>query len=179
MAPRQSDPSQNQPLRKLQLAVASAMEGFSDDQWSWHPPGKWSGAEVIEHLYLTYTGTIKGLERVMAEGKVAPTVPTWQHRIAKIVVIGLGHMPSGRESPERARPRGLPKEKVLAEILPKIAEMDECLNRCEQKLGNGPLLDHPIIGPLTAAEWKSFHLVHGMHHAKQLHRLREGALQKE
>jgi hypothetical protein len=34
------------------------------------------------------------------------------------------------------------------------------------------LLDHPILGPLTAAQWMKFHRVHGMHHVKQMQRLR-------
>jgi hypothetical protein len=176
MAPLQGDSA---PLHKLQQAVESAIDGLSADQQSWHPPGKWCATEVIEHLYLTYTGTIKGCERVIAAGKVNPTAPTWRQRAAKIVVIGFGHMPSGRESPAVARPRGLPAEKVIAEIVSKIAEMDELLNRAEQKFGNGPLLDHPVIGPLTAAEWKEFHFIHGMHHVQQIHRLREGAMRKK
>jgi hypothetical protein len=175
----ENETRRNQPLGKLQSAVALAMDGLSSDQLSWHPPGKWCATEVLEHLYLTYSGTIKGCDRVLAAGKVHPTAATWWQRVAKIVVIGFGHMPSGRESPERAKPRGLAKEVVLAEIVPKIAEMDESLSRCAQKFGTGPLLDHPIIGPLTAAEWKIFHFVHGMHHVKQIHRLREGATQKK
>jgi hypothetical protein len=57
--------------------------------------------------------------------------------------------------------------------------MDQFLSACEQKLGRGKLLDHPIIGPLTAGQWKQFHLIHGVHHTKQIHRLREAmSLQK-
>ncbi len=41
-------------LEKLQQAVEDAMEGLSDEDLSWHPPGKWCAAEVLEHLYLTY-----------------------------------------------------------------------------------------------------------------------------
>ena len=75
-----------------------------------------------------------------------------------------------------ARPRGVPIEKVLAEIGAKIAEMDEIITRCEEKLGaRSKLLDHPILGPLTAAQWRKFHLVHGRHHIKQI-RLRRGAV---
>ena len=63
---------------------------------------------------------------------------------------------------------------MLAEIGLKIAEMDDSIARCEQKLGSRrKLLDHPILGPLTAAQWRKFHLVHGLHHEKQLVRLRE------
>jgi hypothetical protein len=35
------------------------------------------------------------------------------------------------------------------------------------------LLDHPILGPLNATQWRKLHLVHGRHHLKQLLHLRE------
>lgn len=162
-----------EPLRKLQQEVASEISSLSPDQLTWHAEGKWCAAEVLEHLYLTYTGTIKGFERLMAASKPTITPATLKQRVAKIVVIGLGHMPSGREAPKMARPRGLPSEKVLGEIVDKIAEMDAFLSNCEAKFGHGQLLDHPILGPLTARQWKEFHLVHGLHHLKQIRRVRE------
>jgi hypothetical protein len=162
-----------EPLHQLRQSISSVIAGLSDEQTRWHPPGKWCAGEVLEHLYLSYTGTIKGCARVLATGKPLISPPTWRQRVRKAVIIGLGYMPSGRESPAVARPRGLPPAKVLAEILPKIAEMDEILSLCEQKLGRGDLLDHPIVGPLTTRQWKKLHLVHGLHHVKQIQRLQE------
>jgi len=53
--------------------------------------------------------------------------------------------------------------------------MDDMIARCEEKFGSSSkLLDHPILGPLTGAEWRKFHLVHGRHHVKQIRRLRQG-----
>ena len=161
-------------LKRLEQEIASAIEGMTAEQLSWHPPGKWCAAEVLEHLYLTYTGTIKGFQRVEAAGKPLATPATWSQRRRTLIVVGVGYFPTGREAPPVARPRGTPPEKVLAEIGPKIAEMDEIVARCEQKLGAGTkLLDHPILGQLTAAQWRKFHLVHGLHHGKQLRRLRQ------
>jgi hypothetical protein len=37
------------------------------------------------------------------------------------------------------------------------------------------VLDHLILGPLTAAQWRKFHWIHGRHHVKQILRLREQA----
>ena len=164
-------------LERLQNAITSAITGLSAEQLSWHPPGKWCAAEVLEHLYLTYTGTIKGFERVAEAGKPLATVSTWKQRGRTLVVVGFGYLPPGREAPAVARPRGVSPEKVMAEIGPKIGEMDDIIRRCEEKLGaRKKLLDHPILGPLTAAQWRKFHLVHGLHHAKQIRRLREGAV---
>jgi Protein of unknown function (DUF1569) len=93
------------------------------------------------------------------------------------VVVGLGYLPSGREAPPVARPRGIPPEKVLAEIGPRIVEMDAIIATCAQKFGvRKKLLDHPILGPLTAAQWSKFHLVHGLHHVKQIRRLRQSVM---
>ncbi len=159
-------------LEKLQHEIAAAVEGMTPEQLKSNPPEKWSAAEVLEHLYLTYTGTIKGFERVAA-GQLSASTPTFRHRARRVVVLGLSHMPSGREAPERTRPRGLPPEKILAEISAKITEMDEIIARCESAIGSGHLLDHPVLGPLTGAQWRKFHLVHGTHHVKQIRRLRE------
>ena len=163
-------------LQTLQRELASAVAGLSPEQLAWHPPQKWCVAEVLEHLYLTYTGTIKGFERFLAAGKPAHSISTWLNRGRALVVLGFGYLPSGREAPQFARPRGLPPEKVLAEISPKIAEMDAMIGRCQQQFGkNEKLLDHVFLGPLTAAQWRKFHLVHGRHHLKEIRRLRDAS----
>jgi hypothetical protein len=172
-------PPGTNPLEKLRQTISTVIGDLSEEELRWHPPGKWCAAEVLEHLYLTYTGTIKGFERVMAKGKPSLTPPTRLQGLQKLVALRLGYLPAGREAPTVTRPRGLAIEMVLAEIVPKIAEMDEFLSRCEQRLGPGELLDHAILGPLTAAEWKKFHLVHGLHHVKQVRKLREGASGKK
>ena len=161
-------------LARLQRALNTAITGMSADELSWHPPGKWCTAEVLEHLYLSYTGTVKGFERVFAAGKSLASRPSLEQRWRSLVVAGLGYMPKGRKAPPVAQPRGISPEKVRAEIGPKIAEMDEIITRCENKVGAGAkLLDHPMLGPLTAGQWRKFHLVHGLHHVKQIRRLRE------
>ncbi len=160
-------------LEKLQQEITGAIAGISAEQLSRHPSGKWCAAEVLEHLYLTYTGTLKGFQRVSEAGKPLTTTQTWKQRGRTLIVLVLGHMPSGREAPPVSRPRGLPPEKVLVEIGSKIAEMDDKITRCEQSFGaRRKLLDHPILGPLTGAQWRKFHLVHGLHHVKQIRRLR-------
>jgi hypothetical protein len=163
-------------LEGLKQDLESAVAGMSGEQMSWHPAEKWCAAEVLEHLYLTYTGTSKGFERVLAEGKPLATGTSLTHRVRSLVVIGFGHMPEGRKSPAVAQPRGLPAEKVREEVGAKLAAMDAIIAQCEHRFGRRTkLLDHPILGPLTATQWRKFHVVHGRHHWKQLVRLREEA----
>ena len=163
-------------LVKLSKNLESAVQGMSSEELRWHRPGKWCAAEVLEHLYLTYTGTIKGLERVMTSGKPLSTKASMTHRLLTFVVVDLGHMPGGRKTPAVAQPRGLPTEQVRKEIGAKLVAMDAIIAECEARFGRHvKLLDHPILGPLSAAQWRKLHVVHGRHHEKQLLRLRENA----
>jgi hypothetical protein len=160
-------------LEQLKENLESAVEGMSGEQWSWRPPGKWCAAEVLEHLYLTYAGTITGFERVMRRGKPLGSRASMAQRALTFLVVRLGHLPAGREAPAIVRPRGLPAEQVRNQIGTKIAAMDVIIAQCEARFGSKvKLLDHPILGPLTVAEWRTLHLVHGRHHLKQLVRLR-------
>ena len=160
-------------LEALKQTLESAVGGMSDQQMKWHPADKWCAAEVLEHLYLTYTGTIKGFERVLQAGKPMVASASMKHRLRTVVVLGFNHLPEGRKAPNNTVPRGLPVEKVLSEVGLKIAAMDAILAQCEARFGRGKVLHHPILGPLTAAQWRKFHLIHGRHHAKQILKLRQ------
>jgi hypothetical protein len=162
-------------LEELRQEIASVIASLSAEQLMLHAPGKWCVAEILEHLYLTYTGTTKGFNRVLEADKSLATPPTWKHRGQALVVVGFGYLPEGRQSPPAARPRGIPLEEVATGIGPKIVEMDEVMNRCATKFGSRTkLLDHPILGPFSIRQWRKFHLLHGRHHIKQIQRLRQG-----
>ena len=161
-------------LEELKQAIESAVESLSSEQLSWHPADKWCAAEVLEHLYLTYTGTIKGFTKVLEAGKPLGTRASLKHRMRTLVVVRFKHMPEGRQAPSNTRPKGLPGVKVRGEVGTKVVEMDAIIAQCEARFGRGSrLLDHPILGPLTARQWRTFHFVHGRHHVKQLLRLRK------
>jgi hypothetical protein len=162
-------------LEQLKQALESAVEGMSSGQLSWHPEGKWCAGEVLEHLYLTYTGSIRGFQKVLDGGTPLARRRTVMDRVRTLVVVGFGHFPEGRRAPANTVPKGLATEQVRSEIAEKIVAMDAAIAQCEERWGRGVmLLDHPVLGPLTGAQWRKFHLVHGLHHQKQLLRLRAG-----
>jgi len=162
-------------LEELKQALDAATEGMTNQQMGWHPAGKWCAAEVLEHLYLTYTGTVKGFERVFEAGKPMAGRASMRQRWRRWVVFSFDYLPEGRKAPKQTVPRGLPRDKVRAEFRLTLGAMDEVIARCEARFGRGRLLDHPILGPLTAAQWRRFHWIHGRHHVKQIERLREQA----
>ena len=82
----------------------------------------------------------------------------------------------GRKSPDQVLPRGMSVEKVVADIGPQIAAMDKLITQCEERYGSRiKILDHPVLGPLTARQWRKFHLAHGRHHVKQIRQRRSAA----
>ena len=48
--------------------------------------GKWTTAQIFEHLLLTYTGTTKGLRRVLGQRLGDIATSTLPHRVRKLVL---------------------------------------------------------------------------------------------
>ncbi len=163
-------------LAQLQSLLASSIRNLTPDQLTRHPEGKWSSAEILEHLNLTYVGTIKGLQRCLDAGSPSATPDRGRMRWQRLIVTGIGYFPHGRKSPERVQPRGAPAQQVTKEILENVARLDAVIQECETRFGRSkPVADHPALGPLTVSEWRKFHLVHAKHHAKQIRRLRSAS----
>jgi hypothetical protein len=160
-------------LRRLQNAIASVTDGMTTELLLRHLEGKWCTAEILEHLYLTYTGTIKGFERALKAGRPLARNLRWDDWFRSFVVLGIGYLPEGRTAPQNTTPRGLPAEQVLAQVSQKITAMDAVIAQAEEKYGKQTrLLDHPVLGPLRGQQWRKFHWVHGQHHVKQMRNLR-------
>jgi Protein of unknown function (DUF1569) len=156
-------------LERLQRELESATVGATAAQLQQAPAGKWNAAQILEHLFLTYKNTNKGIRKCLEGGAPLATGATFQHWIGTLLVVRLGYLPSGRKAPERATPRGMGAQEVQKAIFPEIKRMESGLRDCENKFGaRTKIMDHPILGPLTAAQWRKFHWVHGRHHAQQI-----------
>jgi len=156
-------------LERLHAELESALGDASGEALLKAPFGKWSSAQILEHLYLTYKGTNKGIAKCLTDGRPLATKASMKHHVGKLVVIGLGHMPRGAKAPERSTPRGVLGEEVRGAILAEMEKMTAGLEECERRFGvRTKIMDHPILGPLTAKEWRKFHWVHGRHHLRQI-----------
>lgn len=157
--------------------IDAATRGMSAADLERQPAaGCWSPAQILEHLALGFSGTAKGAARCVESGRPAASAPTVRHRLSTAVVVTFGYLPSGRPAPERTRPRGLSGEAAMQAVRANVIAMDEGLARCAEQFGSRvAILDHPILGPLSVAQWRTFHRVHTRHHMKQIARLRAGA----
>ena len=160
-------------LSDLRDQLAKAIDGMTAEDLARHPEGKWSSAEILDHLNQTYRGTVKNCEHCLATGRSGENVGRNTKRWQRRVVIWLGYIPSGRTSPAHALPRGTPIAQLIIEIFENITRMENLIAACDAQYGRGKsIAEHPILGPLTASEWRKFHWIHGMHHARQIIRLK-------
>ena len=158
-------------LEHLRGELESATAGATAASLEQAPAGKWSTIQILEHLFLSYTNTNKGIGKRLEKGVPLATGRTFRHRIGTLLVVRFGYLPGGRKAPERTIPRGMGAEAIRQAIFPEIQRMESGLQECEKAFGpKSKIMDHPILGPLTAAEWRKFHWVHGRHHAQQIRR---------
>jgi Protein of unknown function (DUF1569) len=156
--------------------IDAATFGLDDERAAVRLDGRWSIAEIIEHLDRTYTGTVKGLERCLDAGAPRVSAASARGRIRRFFVVTLGWFPTGIQAPRHVVPSGEMTLSALAgRIRTHLAEMDAVLVRASERFGAGPVLDHPILGPFTAADWARFHRVHTRHHCRQIDERRRRA----
>jgi len=149
--------------------IEAAIAGLSEQELRAAAPDKWSIAEILEHLSITYVTSMKGvMSKVLAAGPRASR-PRLKQRVTTFLVTGIGYFPQGRQAPEFTLPKGRATSDVLADIRSALPEMDTALAECERRYGSRlKIADHPILGPLTAPQWRNFHCVHTRHHLKQI-----------
>jgi len=156
-------------LERLHQELEHAIAGAPPAALAAAPAGKWNCAQILEHLLLTYQGTVRGAEKCLEKGTALAGKVTLRDRIRSFVVVNIGYFPAGRKAPERAVPKGLPAEEVQRAIFAEIRQMDAGLAECERKFGAGrKIMDHPVLGPFSVEQWRKFHWVHGRHHARQI-----------
>lgn len=161
-------------LQRAQEAIDSATRGMTDEQMRWHPEGKWSAVELVEHLALSYSRSAIGMKKAMSEDPEKLGKATVRQRVGKLLLFGFSYIPPGRKSPEAIHPKGLSVGDALATARSGLSLVDHTISECESRLGSAvPLYLHPVLGPLTAEQWRRFHLVHTLHHMRQVSRWRK------
>jgi hypothetical protein len=153
--------------------IANATQGMTAEELGRQPAGKWCAAEIVEHLLMTYTATTGGLRKALAKGHPIGGRPTLKERLFQAVVLDAGYFPTGRKAPAMTIPKGLHPGEVVHAVEQALPDMDAAITECEKRYGaDVKIADHPVLGPLTATQWRKFHFVHARHHMTQVERLR-------
>jgi hypothetical protein len=164
----------NDEVRRIRDGIEASVAGLTSQQLAWSPAGKWSTAQILEHLALAYGATAGAMTKFATTGDAKTGPPSARKQLLAFVVADLGYLPSGREAPEYTRPAGLAAEDSLRLIRQNLDAMEAALAAAEQRFGGQIRIgNHPVLGPLKMRQWRRFHWVHTRHHLRQITRLRQ------
>jgi hypothetical protein len=155
---------------------AAAVRALDGEAWTrpW-APGKWTPAEVTEHLALSYRAFIAEAE----EGRPMKLKMTRLRRTLLRWFL-LPHMlfhrtfPVKAVAPREVRPAGNDgtPEEALAELLRLGAEAEAALERARAR--PGAVLTHPYFGSIELTRAVRFCAVHLEHHTRQVRQAATG-----
>ena len=166
-------------LRKLETEVTNALRGLDAHNTQATPyehPDKWSIQQIVEHLLFTYRGSIPAIVARVDKHSATRAKPTFRQRVGQFMIIRLGRFPSGRLAPEAVSPT-MPTtvqsgDELADRVRAKLQALDEVTARGEHLFGDRRAVSHIILGPLSMQQWRRFHLIHGLHHVKQIRAIR-------
>lgn len=156
-------------LQQAYDALEQSAGGIGLDQLIARPHGKWTIAEILEHLGLAFAITVAGAERVLSSGRPAARHTDLASRLRAFVVVECGYLPTGRPSPKMVMPVGIDAATALPVALRNLRQMDAALTEAAKRFGESlKLMDHPVVGALSVRQWRRFHWVHTRHHVRQI-----------
>ena len=157
------------PLGELPDLVLGPLRGRADSEWERGPAGKWTPAQIVEHLAL---GLALSAETFQARKNHAPMKRrprTPAEKIAKLFIFGLRWFPPGRKAPERTTPASqIARASAEAHFLAAVEAWDQVDRALLPERRADLFVKHPRMGDLTVEEWMRFHLIHARHHARQI-----------
>jgi len=155
-------------LAELSALVLEPFRERSDAEWERGPAGKWTPAQIVEHLAL---GLRLSGETFLARRSHAPMARrrrTPVERIARLLILGFRWFPPGRKAPSRTRPEQITRRLAEEHFLAGLAGWAQVERELLPMRGRDLFVKHPRLGDLTVEEWIRFHLIHARHHARQI-----------
>ena len=165
----------HQRIADLPTLVLGPFRDRTDKEWESGPPGKWTPAQIVEHLALGLTMSAETLLKRRNHAPMSRRRRTPAEQVARFFILGLQWFPPGRKAPERTTPppqisRSSAEQHFLAGL-----ELWDQVDRALLPERRADLFaKHPRMGDLTVEEWMRFHVIHARHHARQI-RQRLGA----
>ncbi|MHB1021024.1 MAG: DUF1569 domain-containing protein [Acidobacteriaceae bacterium] len=167
-------------LSVLQEEIKATLYGLDDRMTQMHPrkrPESWSIQQILQHLMLTYELSSRAFADRIAKGSPTARSITLKEKLIQKTVLDWGYLPNGRKAPEAVLPQKLTLppmsgEQLAQETDRRLREMDQFGTLVESKFGPGRCVSHMILGPMSVSQWRTFHVVHGRLHLKQVARLR-------
>ena len=157
------------PLGELPDLVLGPLKDCSDADWERGPAGKWTPAQIVEHLALGLNISAETFRVRRAHAPMARRRRTPAEHVARFFIFGLRWFPPGRKAPERTTPGPhVTRASAVAHFLAGIEAWDQVDRALMPERRHDLFVKHPRMGDLTIEEWLRFHRIHARHHARQI-----------
>lgn len=170
----------NRDLQQLQRAIAYGLRGLDSAQTQLRPKNRrnrWSIQQIVEHLLLTYSSTETTIDARLEKRTPTRAKPGLMQHIGQYTVVRLGYFPRGRKAPPMVMPAAtetpLSGEVLVGSAGEHLLRLDAIFDEGEKLFGAGRCASHHVLGPLSIAQWRRFHLIHGEHHVRQILAIRK------
>jgi hypothetical protein len=156
-------------LAHLETIVLGPLTGRPEADWQRAPAGKWTPAQIVEHLAISMNSSADTFERRRGYAPMQRRARGVVGFVAQAAILGLRWFPRGFTAPERTQPApAIPRVAAEAHFrdgLTRWAALERDLLPARPR---DVFVKHPRLGDLTLAEWIRFHEVHARHHARQI-----------
>ncbi len=164
----------------LRDELDQSLGGLDDRQTQLRPggdPSRWNIQQIVDHLLLTYAATEDAMDARLQKGTPTKAKLTLAQQVGQFTLVRAGYFPHGRKAPERVAPKldhpAAPAGVLIANVDAAILQLDRKVSAAEKMFGGkSRAVSHMMLGPMTAGDWRRFHLVHGRHHIKQISDIR-------
>jgi hypothetical protein len=149
--------------------VLGPLKDRPDADWQQAPPGKWTPAQIVEHLALALEGCADGFEKRRARDPMFRRSPTGPQRIGKVLVMHLGWFPPFLTAPSMTAPAPrVDRGAAEAHFRRGVERLEDLARLLLPARARDLFVKHPSMGDLTLPEWLEFHVIHSRHHARQI-----------
>jgi hypothetical protein len=157
-------------FEQLPDLVLGPLAGRAESHWHRAPPGKWTPAQIAEHLAIGLDATSRRFDERRNRPPMTRRPRSALARVADFCILRLGWYPQGWFSaPEGTRPSARPDPATVERTFRDGHSRFVALARSILPGRRRDLfVKHPVMGDLTLEEWLRFHVVHCAHHAKQI-----------
>jgi hypothetical protein len=141
--------------------------GVAPERWAEpRAPGKWSPAQVVEHIALAYESNLQ-----LLRGPVPGGAPRWLRPLIRKVLLGYvlrrGSFPRGSRAPKILKPDASPAAGPASELIPRL-EMAAGAFEAIAPAHPSDKLEHPFFGEVPVADMVRLMELHTRHHTPQL-----------
>jgi hypothetical protein len=150
-----------------------AVETLNEEQQRHSPAaGRWSVAELVEHLALVEAGVVKLLDKLLVKAEESGAAPD---AFVPVSIEEFVERSRGVkiEAPERIRPVGLSLTDSLALLRESRAALQALRPRIERTDGQALRFPHPAWGSLNLYQWLLFVGAHEDRHLAQIEDVKE------